>query len=223
MKSNIDLDYSKAQLTWFVRGAQKLGHCLGTSLLGSSQHLAPNQHVNLDRLLYPLQLSRLYLYKENNVSASIMQIGKQKRFQIYVILALIHAFYGLFQGYFFPQGKTSQQSQTEVSMFPRVHGFQLISYMQLTGQVPMRDLLILRNIISHWDLSEWTPGFGPKNGVLIRDDGWSPGDFLTSLSSSLPFLQGIQVQVPRCDTQASEYSCLLVILFYCCPQNIHNI
>lgn len=57
-------------------------------------------------------------------------------------------------------------------------------------------------LYSHWDLSEWLQGLVTRM-VSSSDIVIGSGDFLTSFSSSLPFLQGIQDEVPRCDPYLS--------------------
>ena len=75
------LDYLKAQLTCIVTGAQRFRPCLRSNVPGSSLHSAPNQCVNLD--CFPVCLACLYLCHGNNVRASIMPLGKEKRFHMY--------------------------------------------------------------------------------------------------------------------------------------------
>lgn len=70
-------------------------------------------------------------------------------------------------------------------MFPRDNVSQLIWYMQSKRHVPVQDTRILKTSITHWDLSEWTPGFGNENSFLFIDDGWNPWHFLPSLPSSV--------------------------------------
>lgn len=49
-------------------------------------------------------------------------------------------------------------------------------------------------------------GFGDRNDLFITHNGWNSGEFLASLSLSLPLLHRMQVEVHGFDSEAPDCS-----------------